>query len=144
MKVEIRRLFYLILFTNSVTAICVEKAFINVETTINIDINENCLDFIEFDRGFLTKISCQNIEPYHENCNGKVLTMRANSDETIVYCIRDQSSLSTFIEKVFLKLNILELYLEGDNLEDKQVSCSISTKIAPTFKILSSRGLFDM
>ena len=137
-------IYLILLVADTILAICVEKQFIDVEKTVDVKVNENCLNFVQFETGFLTKISCENIEPYHQGCNGKVLTLRANTEDTIVYCLSNPSALRTMVDKIFLKLDTLELYLEGDDLGDRQVTCSISTKLARTSKTFSSRNMFSL
>ena len=127
-------IFLIFYATSSITeAICVEKVFIDSEQTVNVRVNENCLNFVQLESTeFLTQVSCANIEPYHENCHGRVLVLRANTDTTLVYCIVKPASLTTIVTKVFSALDSLEFYLEGEDLQHENVDCSVSTiKILP-------------
>ena len=135
---------YLFLIIHATSSICVEKVLIDSEQTVNVKVNENCLNFVEFSKDFLTQVSCQNIEPYHENCHGRVMVLKANTDTILMYCLTKPDTLTTIVSKVFSALNSLEFYLEGEELKGENVDCSVSTiRMVPT--IPNGRSLsFDM
>ena len=135
---------YLFLIIHATSSICVEKVLIDSEQIVNVNVNENCLNFVEFSTDFLTQVSCQNIEPYHENCQGRVMVLKANTDTILMYCLTKPDTLTTIVSKVFSAPNSLEFYLEGEELKGENVDCSVSTiRMVPT--IPNGRSLsFDM
>ena len=119
---------FLIFYAKAASGLCVEKLFIESEQIAEVSVNQDCLNFVEFKEEFLTKVSCENIEPYHAHCRGKVMVLRADPDVTLMYCLTNPDSLARIVDKVFLGLNSLEIYLEGEDLQNQKVSCFISTK----------------